>query len=477
MRLLRITFSSILILLLANTNLLGQKGKAVYTEDILKGTKVLGTQSFKLVGNSSIHLAEINKKGSSLVTVKPFYVGEDGEVKLLRTFTKNKDAEIVGAYSNDAVISLSVFNEYGSELAITSIDLNTNEVSFSKKATLKETDFVISRDDGLVILDYNKSKKSIHVLSCMADNKIAVKSYATSQRHERAGLKYLNSEIADIVDLQEYSKYGSINTSKIYDQKDDGILVLTGSTRRGISHYRLFEDSLKTKILMNIIPYQSVDYKRVNANYMKGNFYVIKTTADKKVFSFDIYNATSNELIKSISRQDLLDIGIKEDKLDQVIRKSGKNNFSPSVALLETVEGNVNVKISAQNQTIYSYYNDLWWHNWHFQQFQQFNQFNQLQNFKGPFTPSPDWYEQSFDLMGLSEDTPQIRFLLKKDYSIALKTEKSILKRKNYESIRDQYKTYEKTTRHATGAFLDNEARYIFYNKPEKKLIIDKQAL
>ncbi|ARN78573.1 hypothetical protein BST97_11565 [Nonlabens spongiae] len=437
---------------------------------IPENTKLQATFSSKLDQSSSFHQAILKNKDDGNFDFMNFKVDADGGVTSLSSFSFKDKAECISVHT---AVDGTVVQTFYAKDKLKVIAFNQDNIIAQNEIAVADKPLSIFKNNGsTIMLGYNRKTKEIDQTIIGASGGIEVNSIPIDKKNEKKYKKMINGGL-EVVDLEDYSKYGSIKESQAY--LINGNILIVHQTDDDSKNIELITITNDGKLSSSDLNIDVVDEVRNTNSFVRDGklFHVSNSKEDMKV---NIMDLKSRQRLKSVSLdQDLRSLIKDSDRLDKLLKMAKRGSNAPTVTANQLKNGNVEISLSAVNKNTYQYYNYWWWHHhWMMQnQMMLMQQQNMIRSMNG-FGPSGS---DEF-IYTIKKDLEPIKFVIDKNLNLQQhdESQETTFTYVDKQEVNEDLKKKKEVKKHST-AFLNSKVNFIHTDKKKEYIFLKTQEV
>lgn len=438
------------------------------TITINKNQKVIGTFSGDLNHKRGFQAFFTKNKETKSFEMMPILIDEKGDVTQLEKIIFKNRMYILSYHLNNEILSLLIKEERkGSGQTIKMLDINTKtQKHFIKELGRFNQYETIFRLKNKTFL-FHKKKRKLFFTSISDSKNIIKKEIEIGKERNNIFKTFFTGDYFTAINSNEFVKNGSISDNTIYFKNDKIFFMNLNKKRKTTNVLRFDFNDLENYKTISIRNNAFEKVKDFNSYLYDGN--IVTTISGKEDTMIKITNFDSKETSFKVSVMDDLGLILNVDNLQELIKKSSKSKYKPTVTANTSVDNNIVVNIDFVEKSKYVYYYN--W-NWMFQHQMMVQQQQQMiQNMNRNFGPNG----LDIIMFPIVEKKRFMQFVISKDYKILKNaSSKTIYKYIDTEAYMKKEEE-DKSKKSLTSVFTDSNYYIIFFNKNSRKIIIKKQ--
>jgi len=439
-----------------------------FTYILKENQKYENSFSVNIANEATLHLVVVKNKETRMYDLLSFFMDAAGTIKELATTSFNDEPEPLSYHKTGNTITLLGFQD--KTLSILDYNLENGEILKMEMEVDKKPESVFVQENAVTIIISDKNGENIEIVTIENTQAINKKSIVVPKDYQNEIDNIFNGS-PDIVDTNEFVKNGSISENQAYFS--DGKFIVVNNEKQDENMNVLIIDPNATNPIAkkNFTSSKLDKVKDSNNQVIDGKLFGM--FLGKKDFSLSIFDLVSGAEEKNFLMSEDIAKMPKMRNTETYIEEATRSKMRPTVSVNKTKKGNYAVVLDYVNKDTYRFYNDGMF--MHMLMMQAMMHQNMIMSRPSGFGPNPIEYEM--DDLFFAEKSIPLYFTLDKDLNLLDenddKTVHQYVDKEKYINILKANKNQV----NPTVGFLENEYRYMYTDKKEEKIFIQKREI
>lgn len=428
--------------------------------------------------STSFHLILTkNKKTKKYDTF--IYLFDGNNTNKIGVLTQEKSHGINSFYKNGNILTLLISYKIKRDHFVKRVDIDVVSNKIKEHKAISNEDLLTSlRTDSKVYFVYKTKKElKVIVLSDLDINKET--KYVFKKRNDEVK-EYFNNTFVTAVKTDEFVANGAVSNARLYLSDSKLFFTKQDDNYTELLSFNISDDALKPsfKIFNNNL--NRLNFKKNTSYVLKDKIFLLGL--GKKEASFSVFNIDNQDPLNTVDLNDNLLTKASKGKdfvnIKEFLKQAAKNKHNATVTVNKSVNNKLNVRIDYVDVS-YSYNYNWWWHHqWMFQmnQMHMNNVMHQVRsNIPTGFGPNQE--EDSFvNFYKKNNEKVYFQFTINSDGNVEDQESKSIYKEIDKKKYIDKLADIS-NLKFESSCFINDEFRFISYNKSLKRIIIQKNSV
>ncbi|WP_347374844.1 hypothetical protein [Aequorivita sp. Q41] len=442
----------------------------IFSYKLKDNEKFISAQAVNFSSEGILHTVVVRNRDTKSFDLVSFYKEADRQIKQLATATFEDKPEMVSYHKVNNTVTLLFYHR--NVLSITDIDLTSNTVTKKDIPFREKPENIVTLPNKSIVINSDVNGRNISFLTIENSQSFNTKTTNVPIAFQK---EIKNSFLGklEIVNTNEYVKNGAINKTQAYYENGTFMLIKDTKTDEKLEAILITPESSEPVVQRDFTStVKLAKIKDSNNQVIDQKLYGIYLgKEDFGVSVFDIH--TGNEEKKLLLSEDIAQIE-NAVKIKTYMKTATKSKMKTTISVNKTKSNNYTVTVSYVEKERYNYYfNDWFWMHHHQQMMLQQQQMTIPR--PGGFGPSFPMYES--DAFFFEEKNQSLSFTLDTDLNLLTdNTEPTkyefIDKKRIIKNLNEN-----KELKNTSVGFLEDEYSFLYTDKKEETLFIDRSTI